>query len=614
MSLAEELLNDISVQPNPEGHIIIGGDRFITVPSNLKRLGVQYDHNMETVTFECPRYWDERDMSKMVVYINYMLSNGYKDRYPADNVRVDGDVMYFDWTISRNVTQVGGSISFIVCVMKTDGEGNEERHWNSELCKDCYISPGMETEETAADLYPDEVTQLLLRVASVDTAILYTEQSLTEEQKAQARDNIGAAKFGEGGSGGSVEDAVLYTEQDLTPNQKETARANIGAPDKEILLQETDPCVIDMDTEFAQGYLDTSTGNFIAHGKHRTSDFIELEAGVVYQCDIEFINNQDNVQTYATVGYYNADQSFSRWAGMPAEITRIALKNDEKYIRMWISGQQVNLLRMYPKDVGYEPVVTLNPNLDIPQLDREIERVSNGFAPYIHARRPIIAFILDGEYDRNATMEEIFSRHGMRIGFAPQYTTTFANNPKDTYLAWQEKGHEILAHGTYILSGDTYTDEQAKEYINASYTTFKGYGFDVHGFIGSSGKVDEKYLPTIKKYYDYAATENNHESGGSIKESCLFFGVDNPYNLWRYSVQRTPLEQCKAAVDRAMETGGLLLFMGHANSSDIAYLTDENVEALLTYIEQVGATVKTPYEAIKDYYSIRYEDIISAQS
>lgn len=169
MATAEELLKSSVLQTNPEGHIVIGGDRFITVPSNLKRLGVQYDHNMETVTFDCPRYWDERDMSEMVVYINYALSDGYMDRYPADMVRADGDIMHFDWTISRNVTQVAGPVSFLVCVMKTDSEGNEERHWNSELCQDCYISPGMEiTEGSPVDVYPDIITQLLLRMNTVE--------------------------------------------------------------------------------------------------------------------------------------------------------------------------------------------------------------------------------------------------------------------------------------------------------------------------------------------------------------------------------------------------------------------------------------------------------------
>ena len=168
MATADELLKNVAIQPNPEGHIVVGGDRFVTVPDNLKRLGVQYDHNMETVVFDCPRHWDNHDMSKMAVYVNYIRSDGYADRYPVDNLRADNDIMHFDWTISRNVTEVAGGISFIVCVMKTDAEGNEERHWNSELCQDCYISKGMETEEHPALDYPDEVTQLLLRMSTVE--------------------------------------------------------------------------------------------------------------------------------------------------------------------------------------------------------------------------------------------------------------------------------------------------------------------------------------------------------------------------------------------------------------------------------------------------------------
>lgn len=187
MSKALDLLNNLSAseiaeltaQPDPEGHIIVGGDRNIRVPENLKRLGVQYDHNMETVTFDCPRYWDKRDMSKMAVYVNYMRSDGYADRYPVDNVTVDGDVMHFDWTISRNVTEAAGTVSFLVCVMKTDSSGNEERHWNSELCSECYISKGMETEEHPALEYPDEVTQLLFRMSTVEQINVQAEEMRT---------------------------------------------------------------------------------------------------------------------------------------------------------------------------------------------------------------------------------------------------------------------------------------------------------------------------------------------------------------------------------------------------------------------------------------------------
>jgi hypothetical protein len=189
MSLAEDLLKHISVQPDPEGHIVIGGDRFITVPENLKRLAVQYDHNMETVTFDSPLYWDGQDMSKMAIYVNYARSDMYADKYPVKNIRVDGDIMHFDWTISGNVTEVAGAIAFNVCVMKTDAEGNQQHHWNTEICRDCYVSKGMETEEHPALMYPDEVTQLLLRMSTVEQINVQAEemnQLLADTQEAAA--------------------------------------------------------------------------------------------------------------------------------------------------------------------------------------------------------------------------------------------------------------------------------------------------------------------------------------------------------------------------------------------------------------------------------------------
>ena len=56
--------------------------------------------------------------------------------------------------------------------------------------------------------------------AGPDSAVLYTPQALTNEQKAQARTNIGAD---------TVQGAVLYTPQTLTNEQKAQARTNIGA-------------------------------------------------------------------------------------------------------------------------------------------------------------------------------------------------------------------------------------------------------------------------------------------------------------------------------------------------------------------------------------------------
>ena len=168
MSKAENLLNSLNTpsglaNESEEPHIVIGYDRVVTVPDQLKRLAVQHDHDVETVTFDCPRYWDEHDMSQMSVYINYLRSDTYQAAYKVPTVTVDANnssIMHFDWTISRNVSAVTGRIVFLVCVKKTDADGNESNHWNSELCKDCYVSEGLEPNaEELKEAYPDIIEQ-----------------------------------------------------------------------------------------------------------------------------------------------------------------------------------------------------------------------------------------------------------------------------------------------------------------------------------------------------------------------------------------------------------------------------------------------------------------------
>ena len=168
MSQAEKLLNSLNTttrlaNASEEPHIIIGDDRIITVPDQLKRLAVQHDHDIETVTFDCPRYWDGIDMSKMSMYINYLRADSYRASYKATNVTVDASddtIMHFDWTISKNVSLITGRLVFLVCIRKTDADGNEVNHWNSELCKDCYVSEGLEPNaEELKEAYPDIIEQ-----------------------------------------------------------------------------------------------------------------------------------------------------------------------------------------------------------------------------------------------------------------------------------------------------------------------------------------------------------------------------------------------------------------------------------------------------------------------
>lgn len=193
MSKAEELLNTLAItettnarlSTTDEPHLVIGPDRVITVPTELKRLAVQFDHDVETVTFDCPRYWDEHDMSQMHIYINYLRPDKESGIFKAQNIVVDEtdlNIMHFDWTISRNVSEVPGQLVFLVCIKKVDEEGNEKTHWNSELCKTCYVSEGLEIDgEELKALYPDIIEQWYQEVVAVIDEVNATKQDLISD-------------------------------------------------------------------------------------------------------------------------------------------------------------------------------------------------------------------------------------------------------------------------------------------------------------------------------------------------------------------------------------------------------------------------------------------------
>ena len=165
-----------------ENHILVKSNREIIVPEELKNIAVQFDHNIETVTFDCPRYWDGIDMSEMRIYINYMHPDGQSGMYLVDNVTVDDKddtTMHFDWTISRNVTEYRGSISFLICIKKVDADGNEVNHWNSQINRDMKILEGIECGEVISEKYPDVVTALLTKLDDLEVATAEQISTLT---------------------------------------------------------------------------------------------------------------------------------------------------------------------------------------------------------------------------------------------------------------------------------------------------------------------------------------------------------------------------------------------------------------------------------------------------
>ena len=241
MSQAEELLNSIeeevisyTTNTETEEHIVIGEDRFITVPDALKRIAVQYDHRVETVTFDCPRFWDGYDLTLTYIYVNYLKPDKTKGVYLAKNVRVDDNdssIFHFDWVIGRELTSVNGPISFLVCAIQTNEEGYRSLQWNSEINNQKTISNGLECTDVLTEDYLDIITDLLTRMDNIllgDGTIL--DETLTE-------DNLAA-------SAKAVGDRFNAVENRIDANNESIDNINYVL-NNEVVKEESDPTVPD---------------------------------------------------------------------------------------------------------------------------------------------------------------------------------------------------------------------------------------------------------------------------------------------------------------------------------------------------------------------------------
>lgn len=152
---------------------------------------------------------------------------------------------------------------------------------------------------------------------SAEGAVLYTEQSLTNEQQARARANIGITT-----KEVNITDAILYTPQTLTDEQKAQAIKNIGASGMDDLYPK-------LDISWELGAIDGTTGvGYDASNVARSAEFLDARAvhSIVSSTPIMIFAYNSR---YALVG---RDASVSTASRTPADI--YALGNDVQYIRI----------------------------------------------------------------------------------------------------------------------------------------------------------------------------------------------------------------------------------------------------------------------------------------
>lgn len=181
MGLAEQMLASMSVDDvtekhsqKEEEHVVVNESRQIVVPNSLKTIAVTKDEDVQTITFDCVRFWDGNDLSTFAIYLNYVLPDGTPATYiPESVVTSDGDAFYhFEWKIKNNITQKSGKISIGITAIKTKvDEGGEtvvDKRWSSLPNTDCSIALGIDvsdvpTEEESAGVVA-QLTAILEKI------------------------------------------------------------------------------------------------------------------------------------------------------------------------------------------------------------------------------------------------------------------------------------------------------------------------------------------------------------------------------------------------------------------------------------------------------------------
>lgn len=139
--------------------VIDWDSRKIIIPSSVTNIGVSSDDKTKRLKFKMPRYYDDLDLSKFEIRVNYMNALMGGDMYKVKDITVSEEEIYFNWRIGRFAMVYKGDVRFNVCLKKISGSGENavvEEELNTEVTK-LPVLEGLETLEQITQKYPDLV-------------------------------------------------------------------------------------------------------------------------------------------------------------------------------------------------------------------------------------------------------------------------------------------------------------------------------------------------------------------------------------------------------------------------------------------------------------------------
>lgn len=161
--------------------------RKLTLTEPQRIAGVESDENARGLKFKFPKMVDDIDLTQMQLRINFMNSRGEKGQYAVTDLKpIEGEEDYitFTWLFNRLVTHYKGLTKFIVCAVKTDGDGTITAEWNTALAQ-MRVLEGLEVDEPEISPEEKDVISQLISICqnSADEAAQSAQQAQEEAKK-----------------------------------------------------------------------------------------------------------------------------------------------------------------------------------------------------------------------------------------------------------------------------------------------------------------------------------------------------------------------------------------------------------------------------------------------
>lgn len=200
MNQAEALLKSLTKEVPIHDHVVTDQDSYFVInpdtrvienASRTKNILMQYDHNSEKFTFELTRYVEGHDMTLCNrVRVHFNNVDGITNEENADVAELydlavcpdDESKVLCSWTITRQATQLVGTLNFLVQYECIDDAGNSVYEWHTDIYTDVGVKKGRNNAEQAVIEYSNILEQWYQRIFGAGDSVVAKVVAAGDEQ------------------------------------------------------------------------------------------------------------------------------------------------------------------------------------------------------------------------------------------------------------------------------------------------------------------------------------------------------------------------------------------------------------------------------------------------